>query len=599
MNQVKPLTGGAFLFALLFSISTQAIAQEGVTVHFKVKYDQPKAVKNPGIRGSMAPLSWDKNYPVTDADGDGIYEATVTFASASTEDLQYKFVYGKGQVNWELSSGNRLLALDQSEISLPVKTWNVADAIDLESIQPLTAEELQADFQVAKEALLTAHPGLYRYNSKEEINALFEQYEAIFSKPMDHGAAYLNFSKMLAQIRCSHTYANYWGQSPLIKQAVINQANKLPFTFRIVNNRMIVMASADDRIPAGTEITHINQEPVSDIFNSMQSVLRMDGHNEAKSTAELNLTGTQDYETFDVYFPLFYPPTQAGYALAGKNLKSGEPLALTVNPLSRVARRDQINAHTKQLPSHDDELWQFEVWDGDLAYLKLGTFDDHNFSFEWSDYLADVFKKIRKSGVQDLIIDIRWNEGGQDEIIGYLAGFIAKEQPQLVARHDQIAYDLIPESLRDYMNTWSPRFYDMRSELKPEADHFTWKKQDEDKLRLLPKRFEGNVYLLTNGANSSASFFLAEAAKANALATLVGETTGGNQKGINGGMMFFVRLPHSQIEFDIPVIGMYSEEKPDAGIIPDYEVKTTVDDLVNGRDPVIEKVKALIAERKG
>ncbi|GAB5527396.1 MAG: S41 family peptidase [Roseivirga sp.] len=593
----------SLLTSLLFFISSSAQAEkpdkpEQITVKFQVKYDGVKQVKNPGIRGNLAPLSWEKSYPLTDDDGDGIYEATIRFDQETGAKLQYKFVHGKGKVNWELSNGNRSLNLFGEMLIVKPKTWNVAGIIDTNKLRPLTRKQLQQDFAIARKALETAHPGLYRYNTKAEIAAMFDRYEKSFAKPMTHGEAYLNFSKMLAEIRCSHTFANYYGQSPLIKQAVLNKADKLPFTFRLVDQRMIVTASGTPEIASGTEIHEINGHAVREILEAFKPILRMDGHNEAKAQAELNLTGLQDYETFDVYFPILFPPKEGKYNIQATDLKTGTALQTTVATLTRKDRRLKINARQKLIAANDDELWQYQAWEGGIGYLQLGTFDDHNFSFEWTDYLNDVFKKIRKSEVTDLIIDIRWNEGGQDEVVGYLAGFIADRQPELVSRHDQIAYQVIPEDLRDYMSTWNPRFYDMSAELKPEGDHYTWKKQDDDQLKLMPKRFEGNVYLLTNGTNSSASFFLAEAAKSNQMATLVGETTGGNQKGINGGMMFFVRLPNSKVHFDIPIIGMYSEDKPDAGISPDYEVKTTVEDLLADRDPVIEKVKALITKGK-
>ncbi|MGB5531148.1 MAG: S41 family peptidase, partial [Ignavibacteriaceae bacterium] len=108
------------------------------------------------------------------------------------------------------------------------------------------------------------------------------------------------------------------------------------------------------------------------------------------------------------------------------------------------------------------------------------------------------------------------------------------------------------------------------------------------------KGFKGNVYLLVNAANSSATFYFAELARYSKLATLVGTTTGGSQKGLNGGIMFFVRLPKTNLGFDIPIIGTYSLDNPDTGISPDIEVRETVESLRAGIDPVIVKVKELI-----
>ncbi len=95
--------------------------------------------------------------------------------------------------------------------------------------------------------------------------------------------------------------------------------------------------------------------------------------------------------------------------------------------------------------------------------------------------------------------------------------------------------------------------------------------------------------MITDAANSSATFGFAEAVKTNALATLVGETTGGSRRGINGGAFFFLTLPGSGIEIDIPLIGAFpATPQPDAGIEPDAPVVTTAADIAAGRDPVRE-----------
>lgn len=74
--------------------------------------------------------------------------------------------------------------------------------------------------------------------------------------------------------------------------------------------------------------------------------------------------------------------------------------------------------------------------------------------------------------------------------------------------------------------------------------------------------------------------------------TLVGQPTGGNRRGINGGAFFFLRLPHSKIEIDLPLIGFFpSGTRPDAGLLPDVSVESTVKDLVQNIDTELDAVK--------
>jgi hypothetical protein len=94
---------------------------------------------------------------------------------------------------------------------------------------------------------------------------------------------------------------------------------------------------------------------------------------------------------------------------------------------------------------------------------------------------------------------------------------------------------------------------------------------------------------LIGPVNSSATFQFADKAKSTGVVRLFGETTGGNQRGINGGRFFFVRLPASGIEFDLPLIGYYPPgSPPDAGLSPDYEVRSSAADIASEFDRTLE-----------
>ena len=108
------------------------------------------------------------------------------------------------------------------------------------------------------------------------------------------------------------------------------------------------------------------------------------------------------------------------------------------------------------------------------------------------------------------------------------------------------------------------------------------------------------VFVLVDASNSSATFEFAFALKQHKLATLVGQPTGGNQRGINGGAFFFLRLPASKLEVDLPLIAQFpmpwGSERPDTGVSPDVLVSPAALDLAQQTDAELEAVKRLIRE---
>lgn len=83
-------------------------------------------------------------------------------------------------------------------------------------------------------------------------------------------------------------------------------------------------------------------------------------------------------------------------------------------------------------------------------------------------------------------------------------------------------------------------------------------------------RFRGKVRVLVGPVNSSATFQFALTMQESKLGTLVGQPTGGNRRGINGGAFYFLRLPNSGIEVDLPLVALFPvREEEDRGVEPD------------------------------
>jgi C-terminal processing protease CtpA/Prc len=204
-----------------------------------------------------------------------------------------------------------------------------------------------------------------------------------------------------------------------------------------------------------------------------------------------------------------------------------------------------------------------------------------------------VFESLQ--GAKGLIVDLRGNEGGNDCGDAIIARLIDRDIKRDRARR-LVRAAKVPADLNPYLDTWDDGFRDWGDAAKPAGEGwFELLRGDETDGAIAPKgpRFRGKVVVLIDAANSSATFQFASAIRKNGLGTLLGGPTGGNRRGINGGAFFFVRLPETGLEADLPLIGYYPDaSEPDEGLLPDIAVMRAAADLASGRDAVMERALA-------
>ncbi len=576
-----------------------AFAQQFYKLHLKIDARAFQNRQDFGLRGSISPLSWNETLILQDPDGDGIYETSLEFNTTPHSVLEFKCVYGQKKLVYELPGQNRIVVLNEPETTISFN-WNMNENHNLTDLPVLSSVLLLEDFKIAKEALESLHPGLLNNLSKEKLDSIWTLYKSIFSKDMSYGEVFLNYSNLTAAFGCGHTFPNFYNQDGLIKQILFEQNHLLPYTFRHFEGRLFINKSADTSsfLPQGTEILSINGQPIDNILNELKKYIRADAFFDGKKDAELNVFGYGHFEYFDALFHLLFPPQNQSLKLEVQKPNSAKDI-LEVKGMSLSTRTRRLQALYIDQIRNADELWSFKLINEQTAYLKLGTFDVFQLEMDWRGFLKNAFKEIKKNKCKNLIVDIRWNEGGQDEVLSYLAYFLAKSDIKTVSRKNYVSYKTIEKSLRPYVYTWDTTFYDLSKKVKTKENGL-YRYIDDDVTSISKSKtaFQGDVYILINGANSSATFYLAELVKFNKLATLVGKRTGGSQQSMNGGIMMFLRLPNSRIEIDIPIICSINEGKPNMGIEPDLIVEESYENYWLNQDDYVLRVLEEISKYK-
>jgi len=457
------------------------------------------------------------------------------------------------------------------------------------ALTSISRQDLVGDVAILREAL-KLHPGLYRYNSPSHIQTSLEVFERDWLSAPETDGRYLALARFTAKIRCGHSYANFFNQKKAVQSQLFDRPTRLPFHFAWIGNEMTVISDPTGTLPRGTVIQQLNGRTPVHLRNSLIPYIRADGGNDAKRVSLLEVRGDDAIETFDVFQGLLAPPQGREHVIESR-LPTGEVKKLGMPAIGLEARQKAAKANdTKK----DGALWDWQMRQDGTAVLTMPGWAVWNSKWDWKSWLDDRLDSL--AGSKGLVVDLRDNEGGADCGDAILARFITKTYVPS-AWQQRLRFRRTPAELDRHLDTWDDSFRLLGVNAKPLGNGFYLRPAADDLLAIepSPKRLGVRMTVLTSPVNSSATFQFASNVRALGAGRLVGGQTGGNQRGINGGCFFFVRLPASGLEFDLPLVGYFATgRQPDAGLIPDYEVTTTSRDLAAGRDPILERAVALL-----
>lgn len=442
-----------------------------------------------------------------------------------------------------------------------------------------SAGELGDDIDVVRGAL-ALHPGLYRYQTPREADARLRQLKRDYSAATTLEQQFLTLSAFTATIRCGHTQCNPYNQKKAVVEKLFERPTRLPFEFQWIDGRMIVLADRSAlNLARGTEIRSIDGENPTGLLKKLVSYARADGSNDAKRVAQMAMQNIDRFETFDIYQSLLHPPRDGVFRIRYRT-PTGRDAEAEIAALTPEQRR--ATRHTLETDGTSEPFWTWEMRGG-IAILTMPSWVMYNSKWDWKPWLNERLDSLR--GATGLVIDLRENEGGNEcgnAILSRLSGKdIAFQRYRQLVR-----YRRTPKSLDPYLETWDESFRTIGEKAADFGNGFyELGKEESDGITAVGPRLELPVAALIGPICSSATFSFARRAQESGLVRLFGEPSGGNLRGINGNGYFFLRLPGSGLEFDIPIIGNFAlTPQPDRGVLPDLMVKPTVADLAAGHD---------------
>ena len=565
----------------------------------------PKEVKGDlGIRGSVYPLSWDKSIPLLHVKDS--HKLNLTFKE-SVKELEFKFVIEKGnEIEWE-SCSNRLLNISNGNSFTIQESWNKEQVVDLSTIPLLEVDQLMKDYTLIEKVVLEIHPATYRYNSKEEIAKLLVELKTTCSQPLSHREAFLAFAKVASGLKCGHTRVGAYNQSPIINAIIHEQKDKLPFAFKWIEDEMIITHNASDHLALkrGDKIVSINDIPVSEIKKELMQYAFVDGGNDKTRTLEMEIRGSEyTYDLFDVFYPLMYIKKDSVVKVEVQLFEEVGTDIFYLNYLSLEERNKIIKNRYPEFPQTPDDFWELIYLEDSIARLQLNSFSLYgkgHLNLDYKKYFKHTFKEIKTKKIKHLILDIRGNSGGNDEIAIELFRYLKRPKEYVgFDRSSKSRYLELPNNIRENVRSWgeNPWYFDLSNRAyKVEGEYNVFVDSDVAPPSQKKNVFNNNMYLLTSPRNVSLAYYTAAEFQNNQLGIIVGEETGGNQNDINGGQILFMKLPESTINFEFPVVGLFSNQiMPNSGVIPEVIITYTRKEIANDFDPVMHKVLEIILE---
>lgn len=231
--------------------------------------------------------------------------------------------------------------------------------------------------------------------------------------------------------------------------------------------------------------------------------------------------------------------------------------------------------------------------EGRVALLTLPTFVPGR--HDVGRFLASSFAEIEQRAPGTLIIDLRGNPGGFDELGIALMQYIAVEP--------FVYYEALTTTVS---STWFARHLDAGA-----GERLMARMMRPSVLRAMDERhpgleekpaaraaFRGPVLVLADGTSASTAAEFCALAQHLGRARLVGEECGGGYTGNHSGLIRTFRLPGTHIRFTVPFTRYdlaVSDRTNRGGARPDHAVAETIESVLAGEDVVLERALSLSA----
>ncbi|MEP7144210.1 MAG: S41 family peptidase [Ferruginibacter sp.] len=463
---------------------------------------------------------------------------------------------------------------------------------------------MQQDFNYLRKALEETHPGLYMHHSKQEMQYITDSLYKSLNKPLAFFDFYKVVAYLVAEIKCEHTYCNPYGSKA---QETLAEWKLIPLQLYFSGNKAYVAVnrSTDATVHIGDEVIFINSYPVDSVKHKLYSYIPADGNMEASkdvflSSMSFNLSYYQFIERPDAFNITF--KNKAGQTFVRRFDKDLSPEVSNANAVKNPSNKPIIEFGKRNRINVTDPCRLELLKDKNTAILTMRSFGGNREKL-FKKY-ERFFNTLQKEKLSNLIIDLSFNGGGDEEFAAELLSYLISKPTRFINEeyiiNDSDFYLKQTNIPREALKNKAAFLEPMKNgkALAKEQTEFTRElKLFEPK----PNRFGGKVYFYINGGTSSAASTFAAVAQSNSLGTFIGEETAGSYAGGGTTNGLDLTLPNSGITTHTSIVYQSfatSGKNKDRGVIPDYPFIQAFENLVTTNDSWKIFILSLIEKNK-
>lgn len=390
-----------------------------------------------------------------------------------------------------------------------------------QSVKPIpdfvSKEDMVYDITALNSFVQRNHPDAFYTHTKEEVEAFAEELKASLPDSLSQIAFWRVCYKMMTFYNDAHTRMQY---TPFYSDYVKNGGLFFPLEARYTDAKLVVFNNFQEEvdIPEGAIIQSINGVAVEEVKQEIQLFAR--GESEQVDLLQLNSR---------LYYYLWMAYGWGNTFQLGLEMPDGSSKKVQVPGITLKLLQKQPGFEPRRT-----DIVHVETLNDSTAYLYIKNLFSAGKKY-YKNAFDDAFERINTMpGIKYLIIDNRFNDGGDDTYAEYLCRYFANQPFRSIARSywyvtpefkDRFKRAFIPSAVR-----WMRPIYifnkHTRAIWRAKEGELAEVKKKFTKPFKPSKQFGGEVLLLTDVGTFSAGSMLAAMFKDFDMGTIIGRPTG-------------------------------------------------------------------------